>query len=140
MTTDTQINPFVDRRLPGPSESFRSWTCLLWSREEWGDPGDGADSHAGGTADTHVWIIFRPGFLIFHIGGLENVVATFRLRYFTQAKACGYYSWFNIIFYNLQSDRNVPRKPRRVGGVKGHNINDITLPGSPGLWPGSFKS
>jgi hypothetical protein len=28
-------------------------------------------------------------------------------------------------------DRNVPRKPRLVGVVKGHNINDITLPGSP---------
>jgi MFS family permease len=35
-------------------------------------------------------------------------------------------------------DRNVPRKPRLVGGVKGHNLNDITLPGSPALWAGSF--
>jgi hypothetical protein len=35
-------------------------------------------------------------------------------------------------------DRKVPCKPRAVRGVKGHNINDIALPGSPGLWPGSF--
>jgi len=34
----------------------------------------------------------------------------------------------------------VPRKPRLVGGVKGHNQNDISFPGSPGLWPGSFTS
>jgi hypothetical protein len=34
--------------------------------------------------------------------------------------------------------RKVPRKPRAVHGVKGHNTNDIALPGSPGLWPGSF--
>jgi len=103
MTTDTQINPFVNRRLSGPSESFRSWTRLLWSWEEWSDPGDGADSHAGGTADTNIRIICGPRFLIFHIAGLKNVVGAFRLRYFTQAQACGYYSWFNIIFYNLQS-------------------------------------
>jgi len=25
-----------------------------------------------------------------------------------------------------------------VGGVKGHNKNEISFPGSPGLWPGSF--
>ena len=35
-------------------------------------------------------------------------------------------------------DRKVPCKPRLVGGVKGHNINDITLPGSAALWAGSF--
>ena len=34
--------------------------------------------------------------------------------------------------------RNVPRKPRLVGGVKGHNMNDNTLPGSRALWAGSF--
>jgi hypothetical protein len=34
--------------------------------------------------------------------------------------------------------RNVPRKPRLVGGVKGHNMNEISLPGSPALWAGSF--
>ena len=27
----------------------------------------------------------------------------------------------------------MPRKPRLVGGVKGHNIKEITLPGSPAL-------
>jgi hypothetical protein len=32
----------------------------------------------------------------------------------------------------------VPRKPRLVGGVKGHNINEISFPGSPALWAGSF--
>ena len=31
------------------------------------------------------------------------------------------------------SDRQVPRKPRLVGGVKGHNINEISFPGSPAL-------
>ena len=36
--------------------------------------------------------------------------------------------------------RTVPHKPRLVGGVKGHNINEITLPGSPALmWAGSFN-
>ena len=30
-----------------------------------------------------------------------------------------------------RADRNVLRKPRLVGGVKGHNMNDNTLPGSP---------
>ena len=35
-------------------------------------------------------------------------------------------------------DRNVHRKPRLVGGVKGHNMNDNTLPGSHALWAGSF--
>jgi len=32
----------------------------------------------------------------------------------------------------------VPRKPCLVGGVKGHNINEISFPGSPALWTGSF--
>jgi len=32
----------------------------------------------------------------------------------------------------------VPRKPRLVGGGKGHNINEISFPGSPALWAGSF--
>jgi hypothetical protein len=27
--------------------------------------------------------------------------------------------------------RNVPRKPRLVGGVKGHNIDETSFPGSP---------
>jgi hypothetical protein len=36
-------------------------------------------------------------------------------------------------------DRQVPRKPRLVGGIKGHNINEISFPGSPALiWAGSF--
>jgi hypothetical protein len=26
-----------------------------------------------------------------------------------------------------------------VGGVKGHNKNDISFPGSPGLWPEGFN-
>jgi len=38
----------------------------------------------------------------------------------------------------LNFDRQVPRKPRLVGGVKGHNINEISFPGSPALWAGSF--
>ncbi len=39
---------------------------------------------------------------------------------------------------NLKFGRNVPR-PRLVGGVKGHNINDTSSSGSPALWAGSFK-
>ncbi len=39
-------------------------------------------------------------------------------------------------------DRNVPRKPRParggMGGVKGHNTNDNTLPGSPALMGGEL--
>jgi hypothetical protein len=34
--------------------------------------------------------------------------------------------------------RNVPRRPRLVGGVKGHNMNETSFPGSPALWAGSF--
>ena len=34
--------------------------------------------------------------------------------------------------------RSVPRKPRPVGGVKGHNLNNKSLPGSPALCKGSF--
>jgi len=32
------------------------------------------------------------------------------------------------------------RKPRLVAGVKGHNMNDITMPGSPTLWARSFTN
>ena len=48
----------------------------------------------------------------------------------------------------IKVDRQVPRKPRLLGGVKGHNINGISLahillatacPGSPALWAGSFN-
>jgi len=35
--------------------------------------------------------------------------------------------------------RDVPRKSRLVGGVKGHNVEENTLPGSAALWAGSFK-
>ena len=34
--------------------------------------------------------------------------------------------------------RNVPRKPRLASGVKGHNTNDTTIPGSPALRARSF--
>jgi|GEM_PF-661733 len=39
---------------------------------------------------------------------------------------------------SVSFDRQVPRKPRLVGGGKGHNINEISFPGSPALWAGSF--
>jgi hypothetical protein len=32
----------------------------------------------------------------------------------------------------------LPTCGRQVGGVKGHNINKISFPGSPALWAGSF--
>ena len=47
-----------------------------------------------------------------------------------------------------ESDRSVPRKPRLVGEVKGHTMNEIsfarlllatTCPGSPAPWAGSFN-
>jgi hypothetical protein len=31
-----------------------------------------------------------------------------------------------------------PDKPRLAGGVKGHNVDDISLPGSGALWAESF--
>jgi hypothetical protein len=36
--------------------------------------------------------------------------------------------------------RNVLRKPRLAGGVKGHNTYETPSSGSPALWAGSFKS
>jgi hypothetical protein len=33
----------------------------------------------------------------------------------------------------ISFDRNVPRKPRLVGVVKGHNMNEISSSGSPAL-------
>ena len=38
----------------------------------------------------------------------------------------------------LPFGRSMPRKPHPVGGVKGHNINNKSLPGSPALCAGSF--
>jgi len=35
--------------------------------------------------------------------------------------------------------RNVSCKPRFSGGVKGHDVEGNTLPGSATLWAGSFK-
>jgi hypothetical protein len=35
-----------------------------------------------------------------------------------------------ILIYKKVLDRNVLRKPRVVGGVKGHNMNGISFPGS----------
>jgi hypothetical protein len=32
-----------------------------------------------------------------------------------------------------------PDEPCLAGGVKGHNVNDISLPGSVALWAESFK-
>jgi hypothetical protein len=55
-------------------------------------------------------------------------------------------SWssFSSILTNIPNDRQVPRKPRLVGGVERHNgsraiiKNEISFPGSPALWAGSF--
>jgi hypothetical protein len=50
----------------------------------------------------------------------------------------------NIFSNPLIIDRQVPRKPRLVGGVerpngsRGTMKNDISFPGSPALWAGSF--
>jgi hypothetical protein len=60
MTTDTEVNPFIHRWFTGLSESFSTWACLLWAREEWGDPGDRTDGHAGRTANTNISITVGP--------------------------------------------------------------------------------
>jgi len=36
-------------------------------------------------------------------------------------------------------DRRVPRKPRPVGGIKGHTINEDSFPGSPRPVGGGFE-
>jgi hypothetical protein len=38
----------------------------------------------------------------------------------------------------LDFDRQVPRNPSLVGGVKGHNQNNASFSGSAALWAGSF--
>ena len=35
---------------------------------------------------------------------------------------------------------SAPSRQSGIGGVKGHNINEISFPGSPALWAGSFTS
>lgn len=43
-----------------------------------------------------------------------------------------------VIEWNI--GRNVPRPAiSGIGGVKGHNVEENTLPGSAALWAGSFK-
>ena len=39
----------------------------------------------------------------------------------------------------MSFDRNVPRKPRLVGGAKGHDMKETSSSGSPALWAGSFN-
>jgi hypothetical protein len=39
----------------------------------------------------------------------------------------------SLKFKKDRFDRNLSRKPRLVGGVKGHNINEPSFPGSPAL-------
>ncbi len=56
--------------------------------------------------------------------------------------------FFHLTFiWHLDFGRNVPRNPRLLGGVKWHNMNEISLarillatacPGSLALWAGSF--
>ena len=38
----------------------------------------------------------------------------------------------------LKFGQQVPRRPRRVGGVKGRNQNEISFPRSPAPWARSF--
>jgi len=40
--------------------------------------------------------------------------------------------------YPVIRGRNVPHKPCPVGGVKSHNMNEISFPGSLALGAGSF--
>ncbi len=44
--------------------------------------------------------------------------------------------WF-ITSCGLWPDR-APSRQFSIGGVKGHNMNEISFPGSPALWAGSF--
>jgi hypothetical protein len=47
--------------------------------------------------------------------------------------------WNNGMMGYEAFDRQVPRPAYGgTGGVKGHNINEVALPGSPALWAGSF--
>jgi hypothetical protein len=41
--------------------------------------------------------------------------------------------------FGLDLTGKCPDEPCLVGGVKGHNVNDISLPGSVALWAESFK-
>jgi hypothetical protein len=45
-----------------------------------------------------------------------------------------------IGFTYRSCDRQVPRKPRLAGGVKGNNYNEVSFPGSPALWAGEFHN
>jgi hypothetical protein len=46
--------------------------------------------------------------LILHIGGLKNVVATFRLRYFTQAKAPAYRQAGTATIIRMENNDVIP--------------------------------
>jgi len=47
-------------------------------------------------------------------------------------------AFFHLIFEFDLAGR-CPDEPCLVGGVKGHNVNDISLPGSVAFWAESFK-
>ncbi len=102
VTPNTEVNPFINGRVAWPSEPLSARPCLLGSWEERRDPRDRTNRHTVGATNTNICVIFGPRFVILHIVGLKNVVATFKLRYFT--KACDYCSCINIISCNLRSE------------------------------------
>jgi hypothetical protein len=60
VTPNTEINPFINGRLPRRSESLSTWACLLWSWKERGDPRDRADRHTGSATNTNICVTLRP--------------------------------------------------------------------------------
>jgi len=46
---------------------------------------------------------------------------------------------FELPYLPFLWPERAPPRQSGIGGVKGHNINDNTLSGSPNLWAGSFK-
>jgi hypothetical protein len=144
VTPDTEINPFINGRFTGPSEPLSAWPCLLGSWKERRDPRDRTDRHTGGATNTNICITLGPSF--FHFWDQSCPQSNKSLKnpntYNVKCQSSNVKSNPKLKCHKLMIlnfDRNVPRKPRLVGGVKGHNINDITLPGSPALWAGSFK-
>jgi hypothetical protein len=45
---------------------------------------------------------------------------------------------FSYLNFGFDLAGKCPDKPRLAGGVKGHNVDDISLPGSAALWAEGF--
>jgi len=45
---------------------------------------------------------------------------------------------FQVISLLFRWPERAPSRQSGISGVKGHNMNEISFPGSPALWAGSF--